>query len=65
MCIGNVARVGGNFNNGTNAGLWYWVCNNDSTISNLNYGARLLTFIIMYTSFSIALARNKVVTGLV
>ena len=37
-----VARVGGYFSNGSNAGLWYWVCNNSSVTSYLNCGARLL-----------------------
>ena len=41
-----VAHVGGNFNNGSNAGLWYWNCNNSSVTSNLNCGARLLILII-------------------
>nr|DAW44053.1 MAG TPA: hypothetical protein [Caudoviricetes sp.] len=45
-CFECVAHVGGNFNNGANAGLWYWNCNNSSTNSNLNCGARLLIFII-------------------
>nr|DAY48328.1 MAG TPA: hypothetical protein [Caudoviricetes sp.] len=39
--------------------------NNGSGNSNWNYGARLLIFIIYYTSFSIALAKNRVETGLV
>ena len=63
-----VAHVGGNFNNGTNAGLWHWNCNNTSTTSNLNNGARLLICVIIifyYTSFSLALAKNIVATGLV
>lgn len=37
-----VARVGGYFNLGANAGLWYWGCGNSSTISSLSCGARLL-----------------------
>lgn len=37
-----VARVGGAFNGGANAGLWYWYCNYSSTTSNLDCGARLL-----------------------
>ena len=58
------ALVGGNFNNGTKAGLFIWNCNNASSNSNWNYGARLLIFLLYYTSFSIALARNYVETGL-
>lgn len=37
-----VARVGGNFGNGSHAGLWYWNCGGSSVSSALNCGARLL-----------------------
>ena len=37
-----VTRVGGNYNNGVEAGLWYWNCNNTSSNSNGNLGARPL-----------------------
>ena len=37
-----VARVGGDFNNGSSAGLWCWNCYHSSVTSNLNCGARLL-----------------------
>lgn len=37
-----VARVGGYFINGANAGLWCWSCGNSSTSSSLYCGARLL-----------------------
>lgn len=37
-----VARVGGGFNSGSLAGLWYWSCYNSSVTSDLNCGARLL-----------------------
>lgn len=37
-----VALVGGNFNNGSSAGLWYWNCGNSSVASILTCGARLL-----------------------
>ena len=37
--------VGGNYNNGTNAGLWLWNLNNTSSNTNGNLGARLLIFI--------------------
>lgn len=33
--------VGGNWSNGTNAGLWYVNCNNSASNSNTNIGARL------------------------
>ena len=39
-----VARVGGNFAYGANAGLWYWLCNGSSTASALYCGARLLKY---------------------
>lgn len=34
------ARVGGNWNNGSNAGPVYWNCNNAPSNSNVNYRAR-------------------------
>ncbi len=37
-----VARVGGLFNYGSGAGLWYWSCSFSSVSSSLNCGARLL-----------------------
>ena len=37
-----VARVGGNFYHGSNAGLWCWSCSYSSVTSLLNCGARLL-----------------------
>nr|DAW44028.1 MAG TPA: tail collar fiber protein [Caudoviricetes sp.] len=37
-----VARVGGSFNFGAGAGLWYWFCSISSAISTLDCGARLL-----------------------
>ena len=37
-----VARVGGYFNLGATAGLWYWYCSYSSTDSLLTCGARLL-----------------------
>lgn len=36
------AIVGGNWNNGTNDGLWNWNLNNSATNTNVNIGARLL-----------------------
>lgn len=39
-----VARVGGAFTYGANAGLWYWSCYYSSTTSYLNCGARLLKY---------------------
>ena len=37
-----VARVGGVFNSGSSAGLWYWYCVSSSVTSYLSCGARLL-----------------------
>ena len=37
-----VALVGGNWNNGTNAGLFNWNVNNTSSNANLNVGGRVL-----------------------
>lgn len=45
-----VLYVGGNWNNGSNAGLFYFNANNDSSNSNSNIGARLL----VYSPFIIA-----------
>lgn len=39
---GVVLNVGGNWNNGTNAGLWYSNGNNDASNSNTNIGGRLV-----------------------
>jgi hypothetical protein len=39
-----VALAGGNWNNGSNAGFFYWNVNNSSGNANLNYGARALRF---------------------
>ncbi|HBJ12452.1 MAG TPA: hypothetical protein DDY53_03900 [Clostridiales bacterium] len=58
------ALVGGNVDNGTNAGLFYWNLNNASSNANWNIGARLLILLNHYTSLSIALAKNNVETGL-
>ena len=38
----SVLCVGGNWNNGSNAGLWYFNGNNDSSNSNSNIGLRNL-----------------------
>ena len=40
--------VGGNYNNGTNAGLWYFNANNDSSNSNTNIGGRLLVWLSLF-----------------
>ena len=37
-----IALVGGRYDNGAEAGLWYWNCNNDSSLANFTVGARLL-----------------------
>lgn len=39
-----VARVGGGFYSGANAGLWCWSCHISSTASSLSCGARLLKY---------------------
>ena len=39
-----VARVGGNYNNGTTAGLWYWNLTNTSSNTYYYYGSRLLRY---------------------
>lgn len=44
-----VAAVGGNWNNGLKAGLFYWNLNNSSSNANTNIGSRqlILTFIFL------------------
>lgn len=37
-----VLNVGGNWNNGSNAGVRYWNGNNDASNSNSNIGGRIL-----------------------
>jgi hypothetical protein len=37
----HVTLIGGNANNGTNAGAFYWNLNNDSGNANQNIGCRL------------------------
>lgn len=37
-----VLNVGGNWNNGSNDGLWYWNGNNDASNYNSNIGGRIL-----------------------
>ena len=43
--LASLLALGGNFNNGTNDGVFYFNCNNAFSNSNLNYGAHLLIFI--------------------
>ena len=42
ICGVFIALVGGRFDNGSNAGLWYWNYNNASSLANTTVGARLL-----------------------
>ena len=37
-----IVRVGGYWNNGTKAGLWYWTCIDDSSYTYCSIGSRLL-----------------------
>lgn len=46
------AQVGGNWNNGSNAGPCYWNCNNAPSSTNVNNRARL-----SYIACQISLAR--------
>ena len=39
ICGVFIALVGGRFDNGSNAGLWYWNYNNDSSLANTTVGA--------------------------
>ena len=52
-----VAHVGGNWNNGGNAGPWYWNLNNTSSNANVNIGARLfisIKYFILHLIFHAA-----------
>ena len=40
-----VALVGGKWNDALYCGLWYWNCNNDSSLAATTVGARLLNLI--------------------
>jgi hypothetical protein len=48
-----VLHVGGNWNNGGNAGLFYFNANNSSSDSNSNVGARLLVFLFDWRGLSL------------
>lgn len=37
-----IVRVGGHWTDGTRAGLWYWSCRSDASITTYNIGSRLL-----------------------
>ena len=46
-------HVGGNWNNGGNAGLFYFNANNSSSDTNSNVGARLLVFLFDWRGLSL------------
>ena len=48
-----VLHVGGNWNNGGNAGLFYFNANNSSSATNSNVGARLLVFLFDWRGLSL------------
>ena len=48
-----VLHVGGNWNNGGNAGLFYFNANNSSSDTNSNVGARLLVFLFDWRGLSL------------
>jgi len=45
-----VLNVGGNWNNGANAGLWNWNGNNTASNANANIGGRILIVNILYVA---------------
>lgn len=49
--------VGGRYDNGLPAGLWYWNCWESSSSANANIGARLIIFKIHIKGFGV-LARS-------
>lgn len=48
-----VLHVGGDWNNGGNAGLFYFNANNSSSDTNSNVGARLLVFLFDWRGLSL------------
>lgn len=48
-----VLHVGGNWNNGGNAGLFCFNANNSSSDTNSNVGARLLVFLFDWRGLSL------------
>ena len=48
-----VLHVGGNWNNGGNAGPFYFNANNSSSDTNSNVGARLLVFLFDWRGLSL------------
>jgi hypothetical protein len=56
LCI-SFALVGGRYDNGLSAGLWYWNCWDTSSVANTNIGARLIIFKIHIKGFGV-LARS-------
>lgn len=60
------AHVGGNFNNGVNAGLRYWNLNPSTGNANVYVGSRHILakkpFNIHCTALSLPLGKNKVAT---
>lgn len=54
-----VLIVGGNWNNGTNAGLWYWNGNNGASNANSNIGGRICCKILLWIAFPCHLAENN------
>ena len=48
-----VLHVGGNWNNGGNADLFYFNANNSSSDTNSNVGARLLVFLFDWRGLSL------------
>ncbi|WP_418375730.1 hypothetical protein [Agathobaculum sp.] len=50
--------MGGNWNNGGNAGLFYFNANNTSLNTNSNVGARLLVFLLTGAGFPSPLGEN-------
>lgn len=48
-----VLHVGGYWNNGGNAGLFYFNANNSSSDTNSNVGARLLVFLFDWRGLSL------------
>lgn len=53
-----VLMVGGNYGNGSNAGLFYFNANNSSSNANGNIGARLLVFYSHRAGFPSPLGEN-------
>nr|DAO90655.1 MAG TPA: hypothetical protein [Caudoviricetes sp.] len=53
-------NVGGNWNNTTNAGLWYWNGNNSASNANSNVGGRICCMVSLLRDCISPTTRSKI-----